>query len=88
MFMKSAFDPSLGLFVATQDQLLTPNTGSVLAVDDHLKYFNFIGIVCNEVKHDSYSLLFNYFWAGKMLGVTVYNRILVEPQLTGVIILI
>jgi hypothetical protein len=25
---------------------------------------------------------------GKMLGVAVYNRILVEPQLTGVIIII
>ena len=43
--MKHSFDPALGLFVATQDELLTPNTGSALAKDQHLKYFNFIGML-------------------------------------------
>jgi hypothetical protein len=49
MFMKHAFDPELGLFAATADQLLTPSTGSALARDDHLQYFNFIGELLNHV---------------------------------------
>ena len=31
--------------LATQDELLTPHTGSALAKDQHLKYFNFIGML-------------------------------------------
>ncbi len=43
LFMKSAFDPLAGLFIPNSDELLTPNPASGIAVEDHLKYFNFFG---------------------------------------------
>ena len=51
LLMKHSFDPSLGLFYLTQDQLLTPSPASELTHENHLRYFNFIGtcpsFVCN-----------------------------------------
>lgn len=42
-FTKAAFDPSLGLFVATSDEHLYPNPDSYLGVHDHLEKFAFVG---------------------------------------------
>lgn len=43
LLMKHSFDPTQGLFLLTQDQLLTPSPASGLTHPDHLRYFNFIG---------------------------------------------
>lgn len=53
LFTKSAFDPSLGLFVSTSSQQLVPNPASQTAFgESHLQYLEFIGKMLGKALYD------------------------------------
>jgi len=45
---KRTFDPQYALFRVTQDQLLFPNPASYLALEDHLRHFEFAGQILGK----------------------------------------
>lgn len=51
-FTKSAFDPTIGYFIPTSEQLLTPNPGSSLLSSEHLGMYYLFGKVLGKAVYE------------------------------------
>eukprot|EP00455_Lapot_gusevi_P002096 TRINITY_DN1080_c0_g3_i1.p1 TRINITY_DN1080_c0_g3~~TRINITY_DN1080_c0_g3_i1.p1 ORF type:complete len:316 (-),score=75.15 TRINITY_DN1080_c0_g3_i1:36-983(-) len=67
---KTAFSPEFGLFVSTDSHTLYPNPSSAHVMEDHLQYFEFLGLIIGKALYDGVLVepKFAHFFLRKVLG--------------------
>jgi hypothetical protein len=76
-FSKTAYDPSVGFFLPTSHQLLTPNPSSSLLGESHLSYFNYIGKMLGKAIFDvSIAIIINFVFIIYLINLLLFNSLI------------
>lgn len=86
--VKAGFDPSVGFFKATSQQLLYPNPDAGVVYDDYLKHLHFLGRMLGKIVYESMmvELPLAEFFLCKLLNrygsdVDIYHLESLDPEL-------
>jgi ubiquitin-protein ligase E3 C len=71
-FTKKAFDPAYGLFIASSEQLLTPNPASSVIHEQHLQLYRLFGLIVGKALYEG--ILSEPQFAGGFLNILLGRR--------------